>query len=281
MKIQKECYYCLKRLIDQAVNLATQDRAKRSLAKTSAVNILNQEFSDSAIPAQIATKFHRVIIDMTHNMDPYLEIKRGAMNMAKRIFKEVAPAYGEDFKSLLKLSVLGNAIDFFRKLEEVEADIKGGVNFAVDDEERLKKLLGKNDGIILLLADNAGEQYFDLPLVRCLEKQNFEVIYMVKKDPVQNDLTMEDLRLSGTLGQFKRVFTTGTATVGLDLTAAPGPFMKTFDRAKLIIAKGMGYYETLSHLPEQGNILHLLMAKCRPVAESIGVPLNSYVAWLH
>jgi len=280
VKIGEECYHCLKRLIDQAVNLATPDRAKRSLAKTSALNILNQEFSDSAIPAQIATKFHGVIIDITRNADPYLEMKRGAMNMAKRIFKEVAPIYGKDFKSLLKLSVLGNAIDFFRKSEEVEADIKGEVNFAVDHEEKLEKLLEKNEGTILFLADNAGEQYFDLPLIRHLEKQNFEVIYVVKKDPVQNDLTMEDLRLSGTLGQFKRVSTTGTATVGLDLTMVSESFMKTFDTAKLIVAKGMGYYETLSHLPERGNILHLLMAKCRPVAESIGVPVNSYIAWL-
>lgn len=280
MKIQKECYYCLKRLIDQTVNLATQDRARRSLAKTSAINILNQEFSDSAIPAQIATKFHRVIIDTTHNVDPYLKMKRGAMNMAKRIFKEVAPTYGEDFKSLLKLSVLGNAIDFFRKLEEVEADIKGEVNFAVDDEEKLKKLLEGNDGTILFLADNAGEQYFDLPLVRRLEKQNFEVIYVVKKDPVQNDLTMEDLRLSGTLGQFKRVSITGTATVGLDLNKTPKEFIKALEEARVIIAKGMGYYETLSTLSHKGNLLHLLMAKCRPVAESIGVPVNSYIAWL-
>lgn len=281
MKIQRECYHCLRRLIDQAVNLATQDRKKKDMARMSAIAILDHEFSDGAIPAKIASRFHQAISDITGNEDPYHEMKRDAMNMAKRIFREVAPIYGNDLQSLLKLSVLGNAIDFFRKLEEIEAHMKGEVRFALDDIEKLKTLLEENVKTILYLSDNAGEQYFDLPLVKWLEGQGFEVIYVVKKHPVQNDITMRDLESSRTLSQFRRVVTTGTATVGLDLNMTSKAFIKVFEEAGVIIAKGMGYYETLSSLPDKGNVLHLLMAKCRPVAESIGVPLNSYVAWLH
>ncbi len=281
MKIQRECYHCLRRLIDQAVNLATQDLKKKDVARRSAIAILDHEFSDSAIPAKIASRFHQTISDITGNKDPYHEMKRDAMNMAKRIFREVAPIYGNDLQSLLKLSVLGNAIDFFRKLEEIEVHIKGGVRFALDDIKKFKTLLGENVKTILYLSDNAGEQYFDLPLVKWLEGQGFEVIYVVKEHAVQNDITMRDLESSRTLSQFKRVVTTGTATVGLDLNMTSKTFIKVFEEAGVIIAKGMGYYETLSILPDKGNVLHLLMAKCRPVAGSIGVPLNSYVAWLH
>ena len=50
--------------------------------------------------------------------------------------------------------------------------------------------------------------------------------------------------------------------------------------ADLVLAKGMGYWETLSELPAEGKVFHLLKAKCRPVAASLGVSLDSYVAWL-
>jgi len=47
-----------------------------------------------------------------------------------------------------------------------------------------------------------------------------------------------------------------------------------------VLAKGMGYWETLSELPAQGRVFHLLKAKCQPVADSLHVALNSYVALL-
>jgi uncharacterized protein with ATP-grasp and redox domains len=50
--------------------------------------------------------------------------------------------------------------------------------------------------------------------------------------------------------------------------------------AALIFAKGMGYYEALSELPKQGKFFYCLMAKCKPVADSLGVPMNSYMAML-
>jgi len=76
------------------------------------------------------------------------------------------------------------------------------------------------------------------------------------------------------------VITTGTATPGVLLSQASAEFKRQFEAADLILAKGMGYYETLSELPGDGRVLHCLKAKCKPVADSLGVPLNSYVAML-
>jgi len=42
----------------------------------------------------------------------------------------------------------------------------------------------------------------------------------------------------------------------------------------------MGHYEALSGCPPEGKVFYCLKAKCQPVAESLGVPLNSYVAML-
>jgi len=42
----------------------------------------------------------------------------------------------------------------------------------------------------------------------------------------------------------------------------------------------MGHYEALSELPPEGRFFYCLKAKCKPVASSLGVPINSYVAML-
>jgi hypothetical protein len=55
---------------------------------------------------------------------------------------------------------------------------------------------------------------------------------------------------------------------------------REFAAADLILAKGMGYYESLSELPTEGRVFYCLKAKCQPVADSLGVLLNSYVALL-
>lgn len=103
---------------------------------------------------------------------------------------------------------------------------------------------------------------------------------MVKASPVQDDVTPEDIRQAGLEAEFGKVITTGTATPGIDFSVASAQFKHEFESADLIFAKGMGYYESLSELPARGRVFHCLMAKCEPVADSLRVPLNSYVAML-
>ena len=111
-------------------------------------------------------------------------------------------------------------------------------------------------------------------------RQLAQVIYVVKAFPVQNDVTLEEIRRAGLEAEIGEVITTGTATPGIDFSLASAEFKHEFEAADLIFAKGMGYYESLSELPAQGRVLHCLKAKCKPVADSLGVPLNSYVAML-
>jgi uncharacterized protein with ATP-grasp and redox domains len=80
--------------------------------------------------------------------------------------------------------------------------------------------------------------------------------------------------------ELPRVISTGTDTPGVDMEIASAEFKAEFAAADIVLAKGMGYWETLSELPAQGKVFHLLKAKCGPVASSLGVVLNSYVASL-
>ncbi|MBF8265919.1 MAG: protein of unknown function DUF89 [Dehalococcoidia bacterium] len=132
---------------------------------------------------------------------------------------------------------------------------------------------------ILFLADNAGEVFFDLPLVRKLA-DFAPITYVVKHSPVQNDITLADLDRFGLTKNLPHVITTGTDTPGVDMAQASDEFKAAFEAADLVIAKGMGYWETLSELPAEGKLFYLLKAKCQPVVDSLNVALNSYVALL-
>jgi len=111
-------------------------------------------------------------------------------------------------------------------------------------------------------------------------KQFAQVIYVVKPSPVQDDLTMEDVRETGLESEFENVISTGIASPGIVFSLASAQFKREFESADLIFAKGMGHYEALSELSSEGRFFYCLKAKCKPVAKSLDVPLNSYVAML-
>jgi len=186
--------------------------------------------------------------------------------------------YKNTINDCIKLATVANAIDFFRSLDAVAEDMQRPVKFTIDDSQQFEAKL-KKASKVLYLADNVGEIYFDLPLVKRM-RQLVDVKYVVKPLPVQNDATVEDVKEAGLEGEFGVVITTGVASPGVILDWASEQFREEFEAADLVFAKGMGHYESLSELPGQGKVFYCLMAKCRPVANSLGVPLNSYVAML-
>ena len=293
MKLMPDCYECLRRLICQTAELATGDASLKQSAIKEAMKILDDEFSCSQLSIVIATKIHKVIREVTHNPDPYRAMKEREMTLARELYPELSlraeaasrgrgrkrsNLYQDELRGYLKLAAAANAIDFFKEPGCIKDDIREPVSFAVDDSEQFEAKL-KDAGKVLYLADNAGELYFDLPLVKWM-KQFAQVIYVVKPSPVQNDLTLENVRKSGLEGEFGKVISTGIASPGIVFSLASAQFKREFKSADLIFAKGMGHYEALSELPPEGRFFYCLMAKCKPVADSLGVPINSYVAML-
>jgi len=293
MKLASDCYECLRRLICQAADLATDDASLKQRAIKEATKILDDEFSYSQLSIVIATKIHRVVKEVTHNPDPYRAMKEREMTLARELYPELSlraeaasrrrgrkrsNLYKDELRGWLKLAAAANVIDFFREPDSIKEDIRKPVNFALDDSEQLEARF-KEGGKILYLADNAGELYFDLPLVKCM-RRFVNVVYVVKPSPVQDDLTLEDVKRSGLEGEFEKVISTGIASPGIVFSSASARFKREFESADLIFAKGMGHYEALSDLPPEGRFFYCLKAKCKPVADSLGVPINSYVAML-
>lgn len=277
MKAARECHSCMQRLVYQVADLATIDKQLKAEAIKRGLETLEKNFSLDRIAPTITAEILREMEKITRNADPYLRVKEREIAMAKELCWELN-AGCDDFESCLKLAARGNALDFFKSVDIVKEDMKRAINFTIDDSERLLiKLKGARK--ILYLADNAGEVFLELPLIS-LMSQLSEVTYVVKPSPVLNDITLEDLIRMGLRDKFDKVITTGTATPGVDFTAASAEFKSEFNSADLVFAKGMGYYECLSNLPDEGRFFYCLMAKCQPVADSLGVPLNSYVALL-
>ena len=278
VKLAPDCYNCLHRLVYQAAELATDDIPLRQRAIDEAMKVLDSEFSYSQVSIVIVTEIHKVVRELTYNPDPYRAMKEREMTIAKELHPELRSRYKDDLSGCLKLAAAANALDFFKDLGSMRDDIRKPVSFVIDDSDRFAAKL-RNAGKVLYLADNAGELYFDLPLVKRM-KQFAEVIYTVKPTPVQNDLTLEDVKMSGLQTEFGTVISTGVASPGVVFSLASAQFKQEFESADLILAKGMGYYEALSELPPEGRFFYCLMAKCQPVANSLKVPINSYVAML-
>ena len=130
------------------------------------------------------------------------------------------------------------------------------------------------------MADNAGEIVFDTLLVEQLKNMGVKVTYVVKGAPVINDATLDDVVISGMDNLADEVFTTGTDAVGLQKKEVSSEFLKLYDAAELVFAKGMGYAETLTEYKLTKPHLLLFRTKCVPVANYFCVPRDKNIAKL-
>ncbi len=278
MKASEECYSCLGRLLHQAAELATDEPTLRRKAVEEGQKLLDREFSTAKTSIAVVALLHRLVRAVTGNIDPYRYVKQAEVAMSNDLVRCWKANEERDLRSCLLFAVRGNAIDFFKDLMTIEEDLARPVVFTIDKTIGVERKLKAAENV-LYLADNAGEVLFDLPLVWRL--QDFaSVTYVVKESPIQDDITLADLDRFGLAKELPRVITTGTDTPGVDMAEASNEFKAEFETTDLVLAKGMGYWETLSELPAQGKVFYLLKAKCQPVANSLRVAVDSYVALL-
>jgi len=273
MKARPECKECLRRLMRQVTELSTSDPQIKSRIEEEISRIM-RGFSLKSVPSDLSNEFHRAAKAISKNPDPFRKRKLEEMEKAKRAFEKIM--HDGDLRSCVEIAAIGNAIDFFVDPGTLDRELSNRPRFTIDDMAKLRRKL-EGAGDVLYLADNAGEVYFDLPLLTFLSRRA-KVGYIVKESPVQNDLSTGDLRHVSIRVPIEVI--TSPATVGFYLELASPKLRRRFERANLVVAKGMGNYETLSEMPESGKFFYILRAKCRPVARSLGVNVDDYVAML-
>ncbi len=277
VKVEAECAACLLARATAETYHATTNPALRFRTVKEVMKLLNREFRPTTVPADIGTKRDRLIKKLTGSNDPYKRSKKMSNKKAVKLFpyakKLVEKGYTqqERFKKACLCAIVGNILEFdipghrftFRTL--TKSFREAAKDLVVDDVDKAYEL-AKKAKRVLYLADNAGEIVFDTLLVEQLKNMGLQVTYVVKGGPVLNDATLEDVEPSGMDKLADKIVTTGTDAVGLLPKEVSEEFMKVYEDAELVFAKGMGYAETLTELKLTKPHLLLFRTKCNPVA---------------
>jgi uncharacterized protein with ATP-grasp and redox domains len=291
LKVEPECESCLLSRAQIQVYQATTNPALRFRCLAEVVKLLNREFKPTSNAAEIGTKRDRIIRKLTSCDDPYQLIKKRANEKAllllPRAKKYVESGYNqqERFKKACLCAIVGNIMEFDIPGHKYNLNSLAGCireaakDLAIDDIDKAYELTKKADGV-LYLADNAGEIVFDTLLVEQLKNMGLNVIYAVKGAPVINDATLADVEISNMDKFADEVITTGCDAVGMQKTEVSAEFLKTYDAAELVFAKGMGYAETLTEYKLTKPHLLLFRTKCAPVANYFCVPRDKNIALL-
>ncbi|MCK5628651.1 DUF89 family protein [Candidatus Bathyarchaeota archaeon] len=277
MKVEAECAACLLSRAAAQLTEATTNPALRFRTMSELLKLFSKEFGYTAVPARLGTKRDRLIRRITGSSDPYARAKKKSNQKAMKLLPYASRIVEEGytqrdrFKKACLCAVVGNVMEFdipghrFTSTTLKKSFKEAAKDLVVNDIDKAYEL-AKGSRRVLYLADNAGEIVFDTLLVSQLKNMGLEVTFVVKGSPVLNDATLEDVAFCGIDKIADRIITTGTDAVGLSLKEVSPEFLKAYDEAELVFAKGMGYAETLTEYKLTKPHFLLFRTKCNPVA---------------
>jgi len=290
--VEVECLSCIIHRGYLEITEATKNPSLQFKASKTLLEYLAREFAPRSVAAVLGTTRDRIIKRITGNSDIYSQRKRASNQAALKLLpalertieQEIRPE--KRFRTACLAAIVGNTIEF--DIPEHEVDLeqleqlisKAEEELAIDEISKIHKQ-AKEANEILYLADNAGEIALDKLLINELKQSNTRVIVVVKGGPILNDATLDDAKEVTIFETADNVITTGADAVGLPQPEERSQeFNKAYQEADFIIAKGMGYAETLTEDRLEKPHAFLLRTKCNPVARYFGVERNRNVAKL-
>ena len=277
-----DCVPCFARQALDAARLVTSDeKIHEEVLRQILVHVAQMDLSQP--PPAMAREIHEAIRKITGVKDPYAKIKKQSNEFALSLYpelKNIVRSSKNPFTTAVRLAIAGNIIDFgvhSAKAEFDEKQVRDSIANSLKSEINESAVGDLNDEVkrassILYLADNAGEIVFDRVLME--EMPLGKITVAVKEHPIINDATIEDAKAAG-ITNMVRVVGNGSDAPGTILNLCSAEFLKAFDTAGLIIAKGQGNYETLSSV--RRNIFFLFKAKCPVISRHLGVEIGNMV----
>lgn len=271
MNIKPDCIVCL---MNQGLKvsrlLQLDDQQSKEVLDATAKILLGHDMD--VTPPQIAKVIYRSISEITGLDDPVAVSKMQATELALSVDKRLV----KSIEDAIKFSVIGNVIDFGA---QEQFDLNEMITeyfdhpLAIDDSEVFREEL-ENAKEIVIIGDNVGEHIFDTWLIEKIKEQyDVQVYYFVRGKPIINDVTMQDAQI---LQECATVIDAGVHTPGYDLSQASKASLEIFEKADIVISKGMGNFESLYGETER-SIYYLFMVKCNVVSEQIGQPVKSMI----
>ena len=291
MKVELRCISCILNRGYLQIQQATDDKKLQFKTLSAVLTFLAKEFKSTANPADLGTKRDRLIREITGNPDPYKQKKQLSNRKALEVIplaeniiqKETSPQ--QKFRKACLSAIVGNIMEFDLpdnpfKFEDLEKLIQQAESdLALDEIAEIFDEAKKAD-MILYLTDNAGEVALDTLLVKELKNLGAHVTVAVKAAPILNDALLEDAKFVGMDKITDRVMSTGSDSVGLFLDECSMEFMDVYNDVDLVVAKGMGYAETLTEFELPFPHALLLRSKCGTVANHFNVPTGKNIAKL-
>ncbi|MBI5001245.1 MAG: DUF89 family protein [Euryarchaeota archaeon] len=284
MKVRAQCAPCLLNRVLYETRLVNPELEGEVIE--ACLKKMCELWAPNETSTEIAVKVHRLAYDMLGTDDPYAMVKavsnRVAIDLLPRA-RAKAVRSKDRLREAALAAIIGNVLDFgIRSAVDEPEQLRGKFDalwaegLHRDDTKKMAKYL-RNGARIVYLADNCGEIIFDTILLDELRRRGAHVTLVVRGKKILTDATMEDVKALGIGKHADAIATTESFAVGLPTKPMPRKLRKLLEGADLIICKGMGNYEALS---EQGfrPIIYLMRTKCRPVAESVGEPLDKNVA---
>lgn len=236
------------------------------------------------VPALVGTKREFIIKRRSGRTDPYKSLKEESNRVASDLLPMAREFYekaDDKIEALIRIAAAANSMEFGVKGHDFDNTTFGRVfentlreKLQADIPELKRRLQIFSN--IFYLTDNCGEVIFDLFVIEKLKDMGKRVVIGSKSEPVLNDVTV------GELGEMtgNKVIPTGNV-VGTALECLnPEASTLLFDPDWLVLAKGMGNFETISEFDDRlkGRLIYILRAKCEPVAMEMQVPKGTLVA---
>jgi damage-control phosphatase, subfamily I len=267
MKVMQYCKTCLEDLARRVVDLSGGDRE----ALAGALRLVDELLSLDRSPTSISNLMLKEVRRRSGVADPFEELKKVELSRARAAAKRLRDVFPGTLEGALRSSAFGNGGDFF-----VEHDYDfSRCKFHCDMDKIAGQVYVSTK--ILILGDNPGDFVFDTPLVTLLKDMGKQVFYAIKEGPVQNDMSMGDLILSGIGLMGGVIVSTGTDEVGMRREEMTGIVKECWEDGSCVMVKGMGNFESISEYDRERPVVYLMNVKCRSVAEAVGYEVGDYI----
>lgn len=288
MKVTRECALCLlERALKIGEYLEISDEKFYQLWGE-LLKYFYEELDEASVPAVVGTARERIIQEVLNLEDPYEEIKKKSNAIGRKVAEKIEREFNfskhsfHNFQSLFIFAAQANAMEWFIRGHEPDLENflqtlrKGEKQLIIDETRDLWEEIIHNDKILYLL-DNSGEAAIDYLVLKFLDQMDKDLLIGAKSGPILNDITIDEAKSLG-FDELGTLIPAGQQVGTVLDEKEQSKLQYAFEEADLMIAKGMGNYETLSEYQSMSVSCFIgLKAKCTPVANHIKVEQGDLV----
>lgn len=282
MKMTTECIFCTIKQMNKTYAQFEKDPAKQAQFLKGVCREIAQA-EEKVSPPELNGRIMNAIAKEAGVVDMYKQEKHeyneAIMEMEDVIYEDIQSADDKLYRAL-QYSMTGNYIDFGvetrvtrEKLTElIEAASKLDLGSTY---EKLRKNLD-NAKTLAFLLDNCGEIVFDKMCIAEIKElyPNLDITAVVRGMPIYNDVTIADADETG-LSKIVKVTDNGMAMPGTIIDKIKPETRKLIEESDLVIAKGMGNFETMIGCGL--NVYYIFLCKCQRFEREFGLPQYSGV----